>query len=303
MFGKTKQVRTNEAQIRKEIDDALKEDAAQLEKDAGALGRVFISGVDKAVNLQTSVIRGYVDWLRRDNPDKSPAQIQAIMDKHLKNTVTGTGAGVGAAAAIPGVGLFTGAAAVAGESALFLDLAAFYAMSSAYLRGDDISDSEHRRAVVLTTLMGTKGLAIVDTLLGENSRKLPGKATLSRFSGPTLNETNNVLQRMAMRSLRRSMRRAWLGKMLPLGLGAVAGTTVNRKLAGNIIDNIQQALGPVPLQFVTPLEPEEESDETGRIKGGFNPKEFAEWIMNIFRDDKDDADDKGGADDKKHADN
>ena len=300
MFGKKKSAQIDEAELRKEIEVALQENSAQLEKDAGKLGRVFIGAVDKAVRLQTSVIRGYVDWLRRDNPDKSPAQIQAIMDKHLKNTVTGTGAGVGAAAAVPGVGLFTGAAAVAGESALFLDLAAFYAMSSAYLRGDDISDPEHRRAIVLTTLMGTKGLAIVDTLLGENSRKLPGKATLSRFSGPTLNETNNVLQRMAMRSLRRSMRRAWLGKMLPLGLGAIAGTTVNRKLAGNIIDNIQQALGPVPLQFATPLEPEDTADETGRIKGGFNPKEFAAWILKIFRDGKDSS--GKDSNDKEHED-
>ena len=133
MFGKKKSAQTDETELRKEIEVALQENSAQLEKDAGKLGRVFIGAVDKAVRLQTSVIRGYVDWLRRDNPDKSPAQIQAIMDKHLKNTVTGTGAGVGAAAAVPGVGLFTGAAAVAGESALFLDLAAFYAMSSAYL--------------------------------------------------------------------------------------------------------------------------------------------------------------------------
>lgn len=292
MFGKKTPAKTDDAELRREIDAALKEDAAQLEQDAGKLGKIFIGAVDKAVHLQTSVIRSYVDWLRRDNPDKSPAEIQKIMDKHLKNTVTGTGGGAGAAAAVPGVGLFTGAAAVAGESALFLDLAAFYAMASAYLRGDDISDPEHRRAIVLTTLMGTKGLAIVDTLLGEDAGKLPGKSTLARFSGPTLGEANNVLQRMAMRSLRRSMRRAWLGKMLPLGLGAIAGTTVNRKLAGNIIDNIQESLGPVPAQFATPITIDDTSDETGRFTGKFNPKDFAEWILSNFRN----SDKKGNED-------
>lgn len=292
MFGKKSLAKKDDAELRREIDAALKEDAARLEKDAGKLGKIFIGAVDKAVRLQTSVIRNYVDWLRRDNPDKSPAEIQKIMDKHLKNTATGTGAGAGAAAAVPGIGLVTGAAAVAGESALFLDLAAFYAMASAYLRGDDISDPEHRRAIVLTTLMGTKGLAIVDTLLGENAGNLPGKSTLARFSGPTLGEANNVLQRIAMRSLRRSMRRAWLGKMLPLGLGAIAGTTLNRKLAGNIIDNIQESLGPVPAQFATPMTIDEEADETARFTDKFNPKDFADWISSVFRN----SDKKGNED-------
>lgn len=292
MFGKKTPAKKDDAELRREINAALKEDAAQLEQDAGKLGKIFISAVDTAVHLQTSVIRGYVDWLRRDNPDKSPAEIQKIMDKHLKNTVTGTGAGAGATAAVPGVGLFTGAAAVAGESALFLDLAAFYAMASAYLRGDDIKNPEHRRAIVLTTLMGTKGLAIVDTLLGEDAGKLPGKSTLARFSGPTLGEANNVLQRMAMRSLRRSMRRAWLGKMLPLGLGAIAGTTVNRKLAGNIIENIQESLGPVPAQFATSITIDDSADETGRFTDKFNPKDFAEWILKVFRN----GDKKGNED-------
>ena len=56
-----------------------------------------------------------------------------------------------------------------------------------------------------------------------------------------------------MRSLRRSMRRAWLGKMLPLGLGAIAGTAANRKLADGVISNVQSGLGAAPAAFATPL--------------------------------------------------
>ena len=97
---------------------------------------------------------------------------------------------------------------------------------------------------------------------------------------------------MAMRSLRRTMRRAWLGKMLPLGLGAIAGTTVNRKLAGNIIDNIQESLGPVPAQFATPITIDESADESSRFTDKFNPKDFAEWILKVFRN----GDKKGNED-------
>lgn len=288
MFGTKK--KSEDLAVRQEIEEALREDPTQLEKDAGPLGRAFIGAVDKAVQLQTSTIRTYVDWLRRQNPDATPAEIQKLMDKHLKNTVTGTGAGVGAAAAVPGIGLFSGAAAVAGESALFLDLAAFYAVASAYLRGEDISDPERRRALVLSLLMGTKGLAIVDAMLGDDAGKIPGKSTLAKFSGPTLANTNNVLERIAMRSMRKTLRRAWLGKLMPLGIGAIAGTTANRKLADGVIGNVQSGLSSMPAAFASPL-PEKDTDEDG--KGlSLNPKEFAAWVLRQFKDDKNDKDDK-----------
>lgn len=283
MFGHKKP--STEVDIHREIDDATKADPAQLEKDAGPLGRAFINAVDKAVHLQTSSIRAYVDWLRRQNPDASPAEIQKTMDKHLKNTVTGTGAGVGATAAVPGIGLVTGAAAVAGESVLFLDLAAFYAAASAYLRGVDVDDPERRRAIVLTLLMESKGIAIVDAILGDDATTIPGKSTLAKFSGPTLTQTNNVLERMAMRSLNNQMRRAWLGKLMPLGIGAIAGTTANRKLADGVIENVHDALGAVPAGFATPLPDKEEQDIDDDAKGlGLNPKEFAAWILHLFKD-------------------
>lgn len=288
MFGHKKP--STEVDIRREIDDATKADPAQLEKDAGPLGRAFINAVDKAVHLQTSSIRAYVDWLRRQNPDASPAEIQKTMDKHLKNTVTGTGAGVGATAAVPGIGLVTGAAAVAGESVLFLDLAAFYAVASAYLRGVDVDDPERRRAIVLTLLMGSKGIAIVDAILGDDATTIPGKSTLAKFSGPTLTQTNNVLERMAMRSLNNQMRRAWLGKLMPLGIGAIAGTTANRKLADGVIENEHDALGAVPAGFATPLPDKEEQDIDDDAKGlSLSPKEFAAWILHLFKDDNKDG--------------
>lgn len=290
MFGTKK--KSEDLAVRQEIEEALREDPQQLEKDAGPLGRAFIGAVDKAVQLQTSTIRTYVDWLRRQNPDATPAEIQKLMDKHLKNTVTGTGAGVGAAAAVPGIGLFAGAAAVAGESVLFLDLAAFYAVASAYLRGEDISDPERRRALVLSLLMGTKGLAIVDAMLGDDAGKIPGKSTLAKFSGPTLANTNNVLERIAMRSMRKSLRRAWLGKLMPLGIGAIAGTTANRKLADGVIGNVQSGLGAVPAGFATPL-PEKDNDGDDEDGKGLslNPKEFAAWVLRQFKDDKKDGGD------------
>lgn len=263
------------------IDDVQGIDYEQLEEDAGPLGRAFINSVDKAVQLQSGAIRGYVNWLRRQNPDASPADIQDKMDKHFRNAVSGTGAGVGAAAAVPGIGLVTGAAAVAGESVLFLDLAAFYTVASSYLRGVDINDPERRRTAVLTVLMGSQGLAIVDAIMGADVKDLASKNTLARFAGPQLAQANSILKRVAMRSFTKRMRNAWIGKMLPLGLGAVAGTVANRKLAAGVIDNVSEALGAAPAEFPEPL-PEKASQEEATLSA--NPKNFVQWVLGLFGD-------------------
>lgn len=267
------------------IDDARAEDMGSLEEEAGPAGRAFIAAVDKAVDLQSGAIRAYVHWLRRQEPEQSPAEIQHTMDKHFKNAVSATGAGVGAAAAVPGVGLITGAAAVAGESVVFLDLAAFYTLASMYLRDVDIDDKVRRRAGVLTVLMGAQGVAIVDTLLGADRaqpRDLASKNVLTRFAGPGLAEANGILSRVAMKSFTKRFRRAWIGKMLPLGLGAIAGTAANRKLADHLMDNIAVALGTPPANFLSPLPEKPEKEEAGLSA---NPKNLLRWVLQLFGDD------------------
>lgn len=256
-------------------------DPQTIEANANLMGRSFIKGLDRAVHLQSGVIRAYVDHLRRSNPDASPAEIQAIMDKHFLYAASGTGAGAGGAAAVPGIGFFTGAAAIAGESLVFVDLAAVYTVGSAYLRGVDISDPERRRAIVLMVLSGSQGAAIVDTLIGPDAQKVPSAAMLSKFSGPTLNQANSLLTRQLLKSMKRRLRRMWIGKLMPLGIGAVAGTMANRALAKKVIEGVGPNLGQPPAQFLNELpaksEVEDEFDEAHK-----NPKNRVKTILDIF---------------------
>lgn len=263
-------------------------DTAQIEANASALGKGFIKALDRAVRLQSGVISAYVDRLRRANPDASPAEIQAIMDKHFLTTVAGSGAGAGGASAIPGVGFITGTAAIAGESLLFVDLAAVYTVGSAYLRGVDISDAEHRKAIVLMVLLGTQGAAIVDTLVGPDAQKAPGPKMLKNFTGPTLNQANSMMTRALMKSIARKLRRMWIGKLMPFGLGAVAGLYANRALAKTVIENVEKNLEAPPAEFVNELPPkteveeeldQAESDTTSRLAA----------IISVFRNNRDDG--------------
>ncbi len=237
------------------IVDALGSDPKSLEAEAGPAGRALIRALDKAVSIQSTAIAGYVDRLRRKNPEATPAEIQELVDKHFLRITTGTGAGAGAAAAVPGVGFFTGAAAIGAESVVFLDAATWYTMASAHLRGVDITEKERRKALILVSLLGAKGTAVVDAFVGGvgQSKGLPTMSTVARFSAPKLGEVNNRLVRTALKSFTRRFRRAWLGKLMPLGIGAVAGTVANRKLTRAVIANTRESLGVVPTAFTSPV--------------------------------------------------
>lgn len=236
------------------LTDGLGSDPEAIIENAGPAGRMLINALDKAVSIQASSIAKYVAYLRKKKPDASPQELQLLIDKHFIVLATGSGAGAGAAAAIPGIGFFTGAAAIGAESLVFLDAAAWYTLASAQVRGVDISDKQRRKALILLVLLGSKGSAIVDAFAGDigSSQGLPGVSTvsaLSRFSAPRVMEMNNRLLRMALKQVTKKFRRAWVGKIMPLGVGAVLGTIANRKLAKNMISNSHESLGPLPHSF------------------------------------------------------
>lgn len=233
------------------ITDVPGSDASALAQEVGVGGKFLIPALDKAVNVQTSAIEGYINWLRRQHPTASPTEIQAILDKHFTRLVTTSGAGVGAAAAIPGIGFVTGALAIGAESVVFLDAAAVYTMASAHLRGIDIREEERRRALILVIILGSAGTAVVDATLGDftNGKGTSASSAISRFSAQRLLEVNNHLIKVAIKKVGRRLRAAWLGKILPLGVGAVLGTLANRELARRVIGNSHDSLGPLPEKF------------------------------------------------------
>lgn len=234
----------------------------EMQKPEGARGKLLMTALDKVMKLQTSAIENYVDWVRSHNKDASPAEVQAILDKHIMLVGSSTGAGAGAASAIPGFGFFMGAAAIGAESLVFLDAAAFYIMASAHLRGIDIRDEERRKALILLVLLGAQGTAIVDTLVSTEAGGSVA-STVSRFSVPKLSDMNKKLMNSAMRRASKRVRTAWLGKFMPLGIGAVLGTVANRKLVRRLLENTHHQLGEVPSNFDTPA-----PEITQKPKGG-----------------------------------
>ena len=252
IFGNDKKNKRDEHPI----TDAVGSDPKALEGRTGSTGRMLISGLDKAVHIQAGTITKYVDWMRAKNPELSPRELQKAIDQHFSVMATGSGGAAGLAAAVPGIGLITGAAAIGVESLVFLDLAAFYTMASAKLRDVDIHDPERRRALILVALTGSSGTAIVDAAVGDLSAGVGGRSvasTLSSFSGAKLTTVNNRMINLAVKTIGKKVRRAWFGKILPLGIGAIAGSYANHRLADKVVSNVNESLGGLPAEFSSPV--------------------------------------------------
>ena len=231
-------------------------DPAEVEKASGPAAKALVTTLDRTVRMQAGMIDSYLNWLRKpkkgEPTPQTPADVQKALDKHFLTIVSGTGATTGAAAAVPGLGLVAGVAAVSADSLLFLDAAAVYTMAAAKIRGADIDDPAQRKALLMIVLAGASGSPVVDTLLGDlgdGAEGLSTAALLTRFSGPKLTSISDTLMKQVRKRITRKLSTAWLGKLIPLGIGAVVGTLANRKLAGNVIDSAHTHLGSLPASF------------------------------------------------------
>ena len=114
-------------------------------------------------------------------------------------------------------------------------------MSSAHLRGADIRDPERRKAVVLMAIVGSAGSALVDATVGRESTV----ALVSRMTPTSLSTVNKRLMKVALKKVSKSARWAFIGKLMPLGIGAVVGFAANRKIGRTVIEHVAESLGPV----------------------------------------------------------
>lgn len=77
------------------VTDYVHSDPEALMQESGLVARWLVTGLDKAAKLQHKTIVKYVDRLKEKNPQATPAEIQAKLDKHFLLTITSTGAGRG----------------------------------------------------------------------------------------------------------------------------------------------------------------------------------------------------------------
>lgn len=219
-----------------------------------------VRGVDKVLAVQRPLVLAHIRSIRLRHPNDTPAQLIHRLEKRYITAVTTGGAGVGAAAVVPGIGTGTSLALAGVETFGFIETTALFAQSVAEVHGIAVDDPERARALVLALMLGGPGIDLVRQL---SKRVSGGKLTLNKHWGDLITTslpTSSVaplvdkLKPMFLRQLATRGGASVLGKAAPFGIGAAIGGIGNNVMARGILNNARKAFGPAPQTISSELE-------------------------------------------------
>jgi hypothetical protein len=223
-------------------------------EDPSAVAKVLSAIIERGARVQAPAVKAYVDRLRRQTPDASPADIVTKLEKHYLAAVMASGAAVGSAAAFPGIGTLAAMSAVAGETVVFLEATAVYVLAVAEVYGIPAEHRERRRALVLAVLVGEDSKHAIADLIGTGRTSgawiADGAATLPL---PAVSQLNSRLLKYFVKRYTLKRGAIAFGKLLPVGIGAVVGGVGNRLMGKRIVANARKAFGPPPPRWPASL--------------------------------------------------
>jgi hypothetical protein len=227
---------------------------ATVDENPGTAARVLSQIIERGSRVQGPAVKAYVERLRQGNPDATPAEIVTKLEKQYIAAVMASGAAVGSAAAVPGIGTLAALSAVAGETVVFLEATALFVLAVAEVHGIPAEHRERRRALVLSVLVGEDSKNAIADLIGPGRTSgawlSDGAATLPL---PAVSQLNTRLLRYFVK--RYTLRRGAImfGKLLPVGIGAVVGGVGNRLMGKRIIKHARAAFGSPPPRWPAKL--------------------------------------------------
>ncbi|MCW4355144.1 hypothetical protein ONR57_17700 [Hoyosella sp. YIM 151337] len=216
----------------------------------GFTARIVMRMLDRGVHIPGPAIASFVHSLRERHPGETPAQIVNRIDTFYLNTVTASGAAVGATAAVPGVGTVAALAAAGGETAVFVAAGAFYTLALAEVYGLPLDDVERRRALVMSIALGSSG-----SVLAEKTAFRKGKSwadsVANYIPAPSIGKLNAALARRMLLRMAQTRGFMTLGRVVPFGIGAAIGAASNRTLGKAMVVNAHRAFGLPPRRWLT----------------------------------------------------
>ncbi|MBO3156450.1 hypothetical protein [Dermatophilus congolensis] len=203
---------------------------------------LIVKLVDSAVERYGGAADRRVAALRKKFPQASPAELVERLTTEYTRVTIGSGAGIGATAAIPGAGTAASLALSAGEVVSFIELTVRYVLTVAAIYGELPDNSEGRRALVVGVMLGESGVRAAQRAVGSSekgwARQLGARVPSSR-GGSSLGRT--FITRFAVRKSA-----GIVGRALPFGVGAVLGGAANYAAGGAVVKGVRAAFGQAP---------------------------------------------------------
>jgi hypothetical protein len=208
-------------------------------------GQRVLDLLDKAIDLQSPLVRKNIARARQRNPDASPAQVIRNLERMYVSALTGSGAAVGGTAAAPGVGTGVALALTAGETFSSLELSVLFALSVAEVHGVPIDELERRRTIVMGILLGGSGSGTISKA-AEVTGKHWAKQVVAKVPADALRQINKVLGRHFITKYGTKQGVIVLGRVAPFGIGAVIGGGANAAVAALAVKASRRAFGDPP---------------------------------------------------------
>ena len=192
-----------------------------------------MKAIDTALRQAEKLVSMRIERLRRQYPDVDDAVLLKKLERTFLSSVTSSGAAIGATATVPGVGTAASVAAAAGDASFFLTAAATHVLSVARLRGLDIDNFEHQKALVMMVLLGGSSSSIV-TKVAERTGLHWGKLAADAVPLPAIRSANKILGPYFVTRYGTQRGILVLGRAAPMGFGAAIGGGGNFLLAKSI---------------------------------------------------------------------
>ncbi|KJK47262.1 hypothetical protein UK23_20960 [Lentzea aerocolonigenes] len=214
-------------------------------ESSGGPGQAILDLLDKAIGLQSAMVRKNIARARQRNPEATPAEVIGTLEKMYVSALTSTGAAVGGAAAAPGVGTGISLALSAGEALSSLELSTLYVLSVAEVHGVPLDEIERRRTLVLGILLGESGSKSIGKV-AERTGQYWARQLVGAVPTATLKQINKVLGKNFVTKYGTKQGIIVLGRAVPFGIGAVIGGAANATVATLAVRAARRAFGPAP---------------------------------------------------------
>lgn len=208
-------------------------------------GQPILDLVDKAIGLQTPLVRKNIARARQRNPEATPAEVIRTLERMYVSALAGTGAAVGGAAAAPAVGTGIALALSAGEAFSSLELSTLFVLSVAEVHGVQLDEIELRRTLVMGILLGQSGSTTIGAV-AERTGQHWARHLVGRVPSTTLKQINKVLGKNFITKYGTKQGIIVLGRVAPFGIGALIGGGANATVAALAVRATRRAFGPAP---------------------------------------------------------
>ena len=231
-------LRSEKRASQKQLAAALRESATKVRHASS------FEVVDAVLDIPSEHIDQKLLQLAKAHPQADVGDLEKILTKqYIKRTAYASSA-VGAGAALPGGGTGVALGLTAGELAVYAVQTTIYILGVSRLQGVRPADREQRRALVLSSLLGEEGAAIVSDQLGLSTLAW-ARTSLKNLSSPTLGQVNTALMKYASKKLYRRTAGRIAGRLIPFGIGAGVGYLSGKAVARRTAEGVKAALGPV----------------------------------------------------------